>query len=218
MVALVTGGLLRRRTPALVSTRARLRRLSSSARRARTGQGPIGPRLCGEDPASARTCAFGWCVGLLGRCPSLPPRSGWAESSRVQEDPRGLVLKYLAAFGPATVRDVQTWSGRMGLKQAVEEIRGELRVFRDEMTTSFSTSLTLRCPRRYRGPAHASSPGYDNLVLSHADRGRVISEEHRKKVFLSTSGSRSRRRTSPCKILLQIRSRTRPEDLRWAKR
>ena len=65
VVALVTGVLLRRRTPALVSTRARLRRLSSPARRARTGQGPIGPRLCGEDPASARTCAFGWCVGLL---------------------------------------------------------------------------------------------------------------------------------------------------------
>ena len=42
-----------------------LRRLSSPARRARTGQGPIGPRLCGEDPASARTGAFGWRVGLL---------------------------------------------------------------------------------------------------------------------------------------------------------
>src|SRR5215204_2902652 len=44
---------------------ASLRRLPSLARLARIGQGPVGPRLCGEDPASARTGAFGWGVRLL---------------------------------------------------------------------------------------------------------------------------------------------------------
>jgi hypothetical protein len=34
-------------------------------------------------------------------------------------------------------------------------------------------------------------PDYDNLVLSHADRGRVISDEHRKKVFLSAARVRA---------------------------
>lgn len=43
------------------------------------------------------------------------------------EDPRELVFRYLAAFGPATVRDVQTWSGRTQLKQPIEEIKPELR-------------------------------------------------------------------------------------------
>lgn len=34
-------------------------------------------------------------------------------------------------------------------------------------------------------------PDYDNLVLSHADRTRVISDEHRKKVFLSAARVRA---------------------------
>jgi hypothetical protein len=34
-------------------------------------------------------------------------------------------------------------------------------------------------------------PDYDNLVLSHAERGRVISDEHRKRVFLSAARVRA---------------------------
>lgn len=156
--------------------------------------------------------------GYSGKVPFTTAEKWLGRELSGSEDPRGLVLKYLAAFGPATVRDVQTWSGRMGLKQAVEEIRGELRVFRDENDNELLDLPDAPLPSEDTEAPPRFVPGYDNLVLSHADRGRVISEEHRKKVFLSTSGSRSRRRTSPCKILLQIRSRTRPEDLRWAKR
>jgi hypothetical protein len=34
-------------------------------------------------------------------------------------------------------------------------------------------------------------PDYDNLVLSHSDRKRVFSDEHRKKVFLSAARVRA---------------------------
>ena len=51
---------------------------------------------------------------------------------RAQEDARGLVLRYLGALGPASVRDAMSWSGLGGLEEAFESLRKKLRVFRDE--------------------------------------------------------------------------------------
>jgi len=51
--------------------------------------------------------------GYAGKAPFTTPWRWLGSSTSDSEDPWGLVLKYLAAFGPATVREVQTWSGRM---------------------------------------------------------------------------------------------------------
>jgi len=101
------------------------------------------------------------------------------------------VLKYLAAFGPATVRDVQTWSGRMQLKQSVEEIKPELRVFRDENDNELLDLPDAPLPPGDIPASPRFVPDYDSLMLSHADRRRVISDEHRKKVFLSAARVRA---------------------------
>jgi hypothetical protein len=107
------------------------------------------------------------------------------------EDPRRLVLKYLAAFGPATVRDVQRWSGRTQLKQSVEEIKAELREFRDENDNELLDLPDAVLPSGDTPAPPRFVPNYDNLVLSHADRRRVISDEHRKKVFLPAARVRA---------------------------
>ncbi len=129
--------------------------------------------------------------GYSGKAPFTTAERWLGRALSGSEDPRRLVLKYLAAFGPATVRDVQTWSGRMQLKQPVEELRAELRTFRDERGNELLDLPDAALPPEDTPAPPRFVPDYDNLVLSHADRGRVISDEHRKKVFLSAARVRA---------------------------
>ncbi len=129
--------------------------------------------------------------GYSGKAPFTTAERWLGRALSGSEDPRRLVLKYLAAFGPATVRDVQTWSGRMQLKQPVEELRAELRTFRDERGNELLDLPDAALPPEDTPAPPRFVPDYDNLVLSHADRGRVISDEHRKKVILSAARVRA---------------------------
>jgi hypothetical protein len=93
-----------------------------------------------------------------------------------------LVTRYLGAFGPATVRDVAAWSGLTGLKPVMEQLRPALVTFRNEHGAELFDLPTA--PRPGDGPAPVRLVAeFDNLVLSHADRSRVISAENTKRLY-----------------------------------
>jgi hypothetical protein len=94
-------------------------------------------------------------------------------------DTRTLVLRYLAALGPAAPRDAEIWSGLTKLRDTFEALRPKLRVFHDEKGREL-----FDLPKAPRPPADRPAPvrflpDYDNLLLGHVDRTRVVPPIHR---------------------------------------
>ena len=86
-----------------------------------------------------------------------------------------MVLRYLAAFGPATVADAQSWSGLTRLAEVVERLAPELVSFRaddgrvlHDLPDAPRPGPDVPAPVRFL-------PQYDNVLLGHADRSRIAS-------------------------------------------
>jgi len=128
----------------------------------------------------------------------VPPRGLWGERGQAvytsaqawlgrpldeSLDIGELFRRYLAAFGPASVRDAQAWSGLTGLQAAAERLRPGLVTFRDEQSRELFDLPDAPRPEPETLAPVRFLPEFDNVLLSHADRSRIIAEEHKPRVF-----------------------------------
>jgi hypothetical protein len=96
--------------------------------------------------------------------------------------PHDLALRYLAAFGPATAKDFERWSGLTGGRALFEELRPKLVTFEGERKRElFDLPDAPRPEEDVEAPVRFL-PEFDNLLLAHDDRARIISAEHQPRV------------------------------------
>jgi hypothetical protein len=96
--------------------------------------------------------------------------------------PHELVRRYLAAFGPATPADAQAWSGLQNLRSVFEELRSSLVTFRDERNRELFDLPDAPRPDEDTVAPVRLLPEYDNVVLGHKDRTRIIDDAHRPRI------------------------------------
>jgi hypothetical protein len=95
-----------------------------------------------------------------------------------------ILRRYLAAFGPASRRDIAAWS-MMHVPELARalELLEPLRRFRDEHGRELLDVPRAPLPDPETPAPIRFLPKWDNVLLAWADRTRVLPEQYRKKVI-----------------------------------
>ena len=128
----------------------------------------------------------------------IPPSGTWGAGTRATYttaerwlgeaqplDLSALFRRYLSAFGPASVMDFQTWSGMTGLKSQLSDELPNLTRYRSEYGETLYDLPDLPICEADSLASLRFLPEYDNVLISHKDRRRILPETHRKTVFAS---------------------------------
>lgn len=154
--------------------------------------------LLGERWPRHDAMALGYSIQLLLPLVHIPPRGTWGRGGAVpatlaeswlrrplsdDRSPEEMIVRYLGAFGPATVKDVQMWSGLTGLRNAVEGLRAQLVTFRDAAGRELFDLPDAPLPDPDTPAPPRYLPEYDNLILAYADRSRMLSDAERRTIW-----------------------------------
>ncbi|MUT68321.1 winged helix DNA-binding domain-containing protein [Paenibacillus sp. NEAU-GSW1] len=159
----------------------------------------LGRRLCEHWSGLNPEAAAG---AVRNRVPlvQIPPRGIWGESGQAihtsvevwlgqplssSPDPERLFRSYLAAFGPATVKDIQAWSGLTRISEVIKTLRPNLITFRNERGEELFDLPDAPRPNADTPSEPRFLGEFDNMLLSYADRSRIMDEVYRKRVFTS---------------------------------
>jgi hypothetical protein len=131
----------------------------------------------------------------------VPPRGVWGRTGHVavttaeswlgrplatRPSIDAVVLRYLGGFGPATPADAGVWSGLAGLREVFERLRPQLRMFRDERGRELFDRPEAPRPDPDTPSPPRFLPEYDNVLLSHDDRSRLVAPDLRARLFAAT--------------------------------
>ncbi|WP_336206645.1 winged helix DNA-binding domain-containing protein [Nonomuraea sp. LPB2021202275-12-8] len=175
-----------------------LEELASLAREHLAGRTLTRPQLrdlLAERWPEVEPMVLGWSAQSLVPVVHIPPSGVWnrggATPFTLAEEWLGrpldgslpverLVTRYLAAFGPASVMDVQMWSGLTRLRPVIEAM--SLRKYHDtegralyDLPDAPLAEEDVPAPVRFL-------PYFDNLAVAYADRTRLMTDEQRKAV------------------------------------
>jgi hypothetical protein len=153
----------------------------------------LAERWSDRDPATLAQVVRG-----LAPLVQVPPRAVWGRSGQVTVTTLehwvgrpldtaatldAMVLRYLAVYGPASVMDVQAWSGLTRLREVADRL-GDLVVrFRNEAGRELLDLPDAPRPDPDVPAPVRFLPDFDNVSLAHADRTRLVDDRVRKRLM-----------------------------------